>query len=562
MIGKKVKAKEKKKGVNKGLRGNDEEMCESRSPWVKVTLLRRSLVAAFLLVFLLVLCTAGASAATTYTVCASGCDYTSIQAAVNAANPGDTIIVHDGTYTENVVVNKSLMIRSQNGAAVTTVQAADTGDIVFYVTADDVTICGFTVTGATEGYGIYLDGVQHCAILNNNASSNSIGIYLYDSSNNTLTCNTANYTGYGIFLYDSSSNTLSGNTANGNGGDGICLLSMWSSSSNNTLTCNTANGNGGDGIALLDSSSNTLSGNTANGNGGDGISVSYYWSSGSNNNELSCNTANGNGEDGIYLYYSSNNTLSCNTANENGADNILLHYSSNNNTLTGNDASEGVWYGIQVSYSSNNTLTGNDVSANGWDGIYLWGGSSNNTLTGNNVSANGWAGIHLFTSSNNSITCNLVANNVQRGFYLDWGSSGNNTGNTISNNTIMANGEYNATIGGWEWNFDNFQSDAVVAEDNYWGTDNSTVIAAGINENTGTVDYDPFLTDPAPCVPTDLMPCASTCSGSCPICPVPCYESPGPVPRVPITETATVLMIGLLALAGCTSVWRQRRSRT
>ena len=38
-------------------------------------------------------------------------DYLTIQATVNAANPGDTIIVYPGTYTENVDVNKSLTIK-------------------------------------------------------------------------------------------------------------------------------------------------------------------------------------------------------------------------------------------------------------------------------------------------------------------------------------------------------------------------------------------------------------------------------------------------------------------
>ncbi len=35
-----------------------------------------------------------------------GADFTTIQAAVNAATDGDTIIVRDGTYPENVVVGK------------------------------------------------------------------------------------------------------------------------------------------------------------------------------------------------------------------------------------------------------------------------------------------------------------------------------------------------------------------------------------------------------------------------------------------------------------------------
>ena len=43
----------------------------------------------------------GTAGAATITVCSSGCDYTTIQAAVNAASAGDTIIVGDGTYIDS-----------------------------------------------------------------------------------------------------------------------------------------------------------------------------------------------------------------------------------------------------------------------------------------------------------------------------------------------------------------------------------------------------------------------------------------------------------------------------
>jgi len=50
-------------------------------------------------------------------------NYPTIQAAVDAANPGDTIIVQDGTYVENVGVNKNhLIIRSENEAEATIIQ--------------------------------------------------------------------------------------------------------------------------------------------------------------------------------------------------------------------------------------------------------------------------------------------------------------------------------------------------------------------------------------------------------------------------------------------------------
>ena len=50
----------------------------------------------------------GFAQASTLTVCPSGCDYTSIQNAVYAAHPNDTIEVHSGTYNESVVLTKDI----------------------------------------------------------------------------------------------------------------------------------------------------------------------------------------------------------------------------------------------------------------------------------------------------------------------------------------------------------------------------------------------------------------------------------------------------------------------
>ncbi len=71
-------------------------------------------------------------------------DYPTIQQAINAASPGETIVIKDGTYAENVRVNKSVTIISENGSANCIVQAAS-NDHVFAV--DNVTISGFTIKG-------------------------------------------------------------------------------------------------------------------------------------------------------------------------------------------------------------------------------------------------------------------------------------------------------------------------------------------------------------------------------------------------------------------------------
>jgi len=198
-------------------------------------------------------------------------DYSTIQAAVDGASDGDTIIVRDGTYVENVDVNKSVTIKSENGAEVTIIQAANLSDSVLEVFSDYVNINGFMVKGVGGMYyfaGIYLFNADHCAVSDNIIMLNkyNIGIYLHSSSNNTLANNTASNNSNGIMLRSSSNNVITDNIASNNY-IGINL----DSSSNNTLTNNIASNNDITGIHLESSSYNTITNNTASSNGRDGI---------------------------------------------------------------------------------------------------------------------------------------------------------------------------------------------------------------------------------------------------------------------------------------------------
>ncbi|RLG25798.1 hypothetical protein DRN76_02255 [Methanosarcinales archaeon] len=393
-----------------------------------------------------------------------------IQQAVDNASEGDTIIVSDGTYNENVDVDKAyLTIRSENGSANCIVNASVNTTHVFEVKQDYVNISGFTVTNATGSNqaGIQLSNVDHCNISSNTASNNNYGILLRSSSNNNLTNNTASNNNYGILLsYSSNNNTLTSNTASNNN-YGIRM----SFSSNNTLTSNTASNNNY-GIRLSSSSNNTLTSNNASDN-----------------------------YDGIYLYYSSNNNLTNNTANSNGWFGIYLYYSSNNNNLTNNTASNNN-YGILLSFSSSNNLT-------------------NNTASNNNY------GIGLSSSSNNNVSCNWVQNNTNAGFYLlGIYLTGGSTGNTIEKNNIIANGALQGD-GSYRWQLANNQPNEVSTAGNWWGTADTTRINASIHDWTydvgwgnvttspnhdwtgwtydagwGNVTTSPRLDGPSPCAPT------------------------------------------------------------
>ena len=282
-------------------------------------------------------------------------DYAKIQLAVDNANAGDTIIVRDGTYTENINVNKPhLTIRSENGADSTIVHAANPDDHVFEVTADYVNISGFTVEGATWRAGIYISA-DYCTIYDNIASNNSNGIYLYSSNKNTIMNNIVNSNRYcGIWSSYSSHNNITNNLANSNGWYGIGL---WHYSNYNTLINNIANFNYYHGIGVGDTSShNTLISNTANFNGG-GIAL-WHSSNILINNTASFNKGNGIDLDGNHPWGSSNNQ-------------ITNCYFYNNSR-----------YGIRLSYSSNNKITNCSVYNNEY-GIYLYSSSGNKIYLNN-----------------------------------------------------------------------------------------------------------------------------------------------------------------------------------
>src|ERR1700729_4120957 len=87
--------------------------------------------------------------------------YATIQAAVNAAAPGAVINVDAGTYNETVTVSKTLTIRgAQAGVDARNARGAESivyaTQTVFYVTANDVTIDGFTIEGDDANIGAAL----------------------------------------------------------------------------------------------------------------------------------------------------------------------------------------------------------------------------------------------------------------------------------------------------------------------------------------------------------------------------------------------------------------------
>lgn len=352
----------------------------------------------------------------------------SIQEAVDAAEPGDTIVVRDGTYTENITVYKRLTIQSDNGAHATNIQAA--GAHIIKVTADNVNITGFTIEGDSNHCGVYIKDVKTCTISNNIISDNYQGIYLLNANHNNIINNSAfSNTNYGIVLTGGSAhNQISKNNASNNlNYHGIGLLTA---SDNNTIANNTANNNGNNGIYLQESNNNKIIDNNASHNVNyHGISLSS-----SSRNEIRNNIANANNKTGIGLWTSFNNTILNNTAKNNSNNGIYLQESSNN-MITDNNVSTVNYNGrgIYLYTSSNNNLTSNTAYSKYDYGIYLYTSNYNNL--GNNT-ANSYLddGIYLYASNYNNLTNNTANSDYGRGVSLYASNYNNLTSNNAPNN--------------------------------------------------------------------------------------------------------------------------------
>jgi parallel beta-helix repeat protein len=117
-------------------------------------------------------------------------DQPTIQAGINAAADGDTVLVAPGTYLENIrFYGKRILLSSETGRESTYIEAADPWiTIVQFIDNEDSTsvIAGFTVRNASLAYGILCRDaspiIRDCDISYCSYWSDGTGIFLVRSS--------------------------------------------------------------------------------------------------------------------------------------------------------------------------------------------------------------------------------------------------------------------------------------------------------------------------------------------------------------------------------------------
>lgn len=410
-------------------------------------------------------------------------EFTTIQAAVNAASAGDKIKVKPGTYEENVVVNKQLKIEGA-GASLDEHLDSTEASIVDPVnnTATDELGIGFDL----QADGIEIEGFTIGEFDTNTDANGTIGIRTsashsgYEIEDNIIEENT-------IGIYLNSETSESSPPAETKVKDNIIQ-------NNDRAGTNTGNGIYSDlGLQNVEIKKNLFTGTNATAGikivGGDGESDTSQ-----SNITIKKNDFEDASGAGIYFENVVDSLIDDNDLENIARTGIQLNGGNQNVTIEHNDLdSPGTsdLYGIllsdteEISANTNNLIKKNHIEGAGLTGIEIRD-STSNTIERNKIKgslggdleddANG-NGISLVNADNNTLKRNKVKENARHGIFVDADS----TGNTLSKNKSKNNDQEDED--GFDYDDETTDGDGTADTENTYeknkgGTENVTGLIA------------------------------------------------------------------------------------
>ena len=383
-----------------------------------------------------------------------------IQEGIDNASAGNTVYVWDGTYTENVVVNKSVTIEANSSAVL---DGLGTGNGL-QITVSNVTVQNLTVTDCSSGNhdspssGIYLynstNTIENVTLTNITVNNSQLGVYTVGvTQSNISQCNLSNNTLIGLYFVNTDYTNLTNSEVNNSGHTATYL----ENSSNYNISGNYMCNNTFYGIYSYNSTTNNISDNTFWNNelilasSSIGGGTNYYHSS-YYDHVIEDNTVNGDS----LLYYKNNDTggvldennpagqiIIVNSSNFiirnmtlNYSINLPIHiaYSDDINITNCNISSDdSMGYGIYFIKTNNSDIySPNNISYNNIGVMLEY--SYNNNITGSNQIFNNTKGIKLSNSNSNKITQAEIYNSTD-GIYLSQSNYTNISSNIIHNNS-------------------------------------------------------------------------------------------------------------------------------
>ena len=216
-----------------------------------------------------------------------------IQDGIDAVDIGGTVYVYNGTYYENVVVDKSINLIGEDKNT-TIIDGGDSGDVVLII-VNHVNISSFKIqnSGSYHNGGIHIEEAEYNNVYDNIITSSCTDcIWLKYSSNNTISNNIIFGSWRGMLLQYSTNNTIVDNSISSMDDEGILIEYNPSHSYGNIFYHNNFISNS---INAWDYGNNTWDSGTEGNywddyigedNNGDGIGDTPYNISGGSNQDL------------------------------------------------------------------------------------------------------------------------------------------------------------------------------------------------------------------------------------------------------------------------------------
>lgn len=206
------------------------------------------------------------------------CPSSSLQAAIDKAKPGDTLLV-TGSCKENLTILEETVRVVLDGQRNATISGPDASKANVVVRGRGITIKGFTITGGRDGIEVTQGGY---ALIDGNT--------LQGAARSGITVNRGSGT------------VILNNTVQNNGVDGIAVTGIsdaivgFRSIADKTASPNIVQNNGRNGVRVARSSTARIIGNTITDNKRAGVAIE-----GASQADIGANTINANGGDGILV---------------------------------------------------------------------------------------------------------------------------------------------------------------------------------------------------------------------------------------------------------------------
>jgi len=425
-------------------------------------------------------------------------DFTTIGEAVDFASDGNTIIVRDGTYNENIEIDKSLTIQSENGPDSTEIKAANLNYDVFEVSAGTLTLSGLSITGSNSD-GISVIYESSLDIYNSVIHDNGKLAIYYNSGNNLVVRSCIIKRNGGGIYYEASAAgdaTVDSTIIINNGGSALSVKLDEGRSA--TITHNELRNNTGTGLSLsIEGSGNsaTIHDNVIESSGNDGMNLSGLTTTLTN---ISISEA---GDDGLYIS-SSDITLQAPCTITNSTSEGIYAYETNL-TLQDIDITDNDGNGIDFQNGKALTVQGCTVKRNGGGIVYDYydAASGDAIIHNNSIMNNSGDGLRVYLDIGRTamIVNNELNNNAGSAFYCRFAEGGGNA--TIDNNIIEATSSgdniitlyslINSTITNnyitgsfYKLNFSNCSDDYLFLNDFYMTVDDFYIYNSTLTWNT------------------------------------------------------------------------------